>query len=111
MNLSQLLDELDRSHIHLWLESGQLRFRAPAGAMSADLKARVVEQKIALINRLQGTETRADRQGLRTDPASRFEPFAQTPIQQAYLVGRSGALDLGGVSANSYLEFERDSVD
>ncbi|CAO1633215.1 unnamed protein product [Parajaminaea phylloscopi] len=34
------------------------------------------------------------------------EPFALTPIQSAYLIGRSGQMDLGGVSAHSYLEFE-----
>jgi amino acid adenylation domain-containing protein len=111
MSLSQLLDDLDRSHIHLWVEGGQLRFRAPAGAMSAGLKARVVEQKTALIDRLRSDGTKPGRPVLKIDPSRRFEPFAQTPIQQAYLVGRSGALDLGGVSANSYLEFERDAVD
>ncbi|MEW9612482.1 amino acid adenylation domain-containing protein [Shinella sp. S4-D37] len=100
MSLTQLLDELERHRIRLWVEDGQLRFRAPAGAMTASLKAKVAEQKQALLQRLS-TSTDADR----------LAPFPQTPIQQAYLVGRTGALDLGGVSANSYLEFEHDAVD
>ncbi|MCW5709009.1 amino acid adenylation domain-containing protein [Shinella sp.] len=102
MSLTQLLDELERHRIHLWVEEGQLRFRAPAGAMTATLKAKVAEQKQALLQRLSNAA------GAEAD---RFAPFPQTPIQQAYLVGRTGALDLGGVSANSYLEFEHDAVD
>ncbi|MGF9564881.1 non-ribosomal peptide synthetase [Neorhizobium sp. JUb45] len=105
MSLSALLDELEQTGIQLWLENGQLRFRAPAGAMTAPLKAKLTQQKQALLDRLSGSS------GQPAAEASRFEPFPQTPIQQAYLVGRTGALDLGGVSANSYLEFECPDLD
>lgn len=105
MSLSALLDELEQTGIQLWVENGQLRFRAPAGAMTAPLKAKLTQQKQALLERLS---TPADQPAA---DAHRFEPFAQTPIQQAYLVGRTGALDLGGVSANSYLEFECPDLD
>ncbi|MDP9835686.1 amino acid adenylation domain-containing protein [Neorhizobium huautlense] len=105
MSLSALLDELEQTGIQLWVENGQLRFRAPAGAMTAPLKAKLTQQKQALLARL--SETPAEP----AIDAHRFEPFPQTPIQQAYLVGRTGALDLGGVSANSYLEFECPDLD
>lgn len=105
MSLSALLDELEQTGIQLWVENGQLRFRAPAGAMTATLKAKLTQQKQALLARLSMP---AD---LPVTDDHRFEPFPQTPIQQAYLVGRTGALDLGGVSANSYLEFECPDLD
>ncbi len=105
MSLSALLDELEQTGIQLWVENGQLRFRAPAGAMTAPLKAKLTQQKQALLARLSEAPAQT------TPDVGRFEPFAQTPIQQAYLVGRTGALDLGGVSANSYLEFECPNLD
>ncbi|MBP2231644.1 amino acid adenylation domain-containing protein [Azospirillum agricola] len=108
--LAQLLDELERHNIRLWLEDGQLRFKAPAGAMTADRKARVRAHRQALIDRLAADDGPA-APVLRADPDNRHAPFPQTPIQQAYLVGRSDALDLGGVAANSYIEFERAGVD
>ncbi|MCG8463170.1 MAG: amino acid adenylation domain-containing protein, partial [Holophagales bacterium] len=43
------------------------------------------------------------------DPAARFESFPLTDIQQAYLVGRSQAMELGGIGCQ--LTFEVDAVD
>ncbi|GGR20614.1 non-ribosomal peptide synthetase [Deinococcus ruber] len=40
------------------------------------------------------------------DPAQRFEPFALTDIQHAYWIGRSDSLELGGVGAHIYSEFD-----
>jgi amino acid adenylation domain-containing protein len=39
-------------------------------------------------------------------PEQRYEPFPLTDIQQAYWVGRSGAIELGNVSAHGYKEFD-----
>jgi amino acid adenylation domain-containing protein/non-ribosomal peptide synthase protein (TIGR01720 family) len=43
---------------------------------------------------------------IRPDPAARFEPFPLTEIQQAYLLGREGALELGNVASTFYLELD-----
>ncbi|SCF07752.1 amino acid adenylation domain-containing protein [Micromonospora haikouensis] len=40
------------------------------------------------------------------DPASAFEPFPLTDIQQAYWLGRRVGSALGGVATHSYLEFD-----
>ncbi len=40
------------------------------------------------------------------DPASRFEPFPLTDVQQAYWVGRSRLFPLGATGANVYLEVD-----
>src|SRR5262245_44421104 len=107
MSLTDLIDELDTAAIQLWLDQGQLRFRAPPGALSTDLRERIVAAKPELIKRLlaQG------KSGLLLDEAGRFQPFPQTPIQRAYIVGRTEALALGGMAANSYMEFDFEKVD
>ncbi|HBL30251.1 MAG TPA: non-ribosomal peptide synthetase, partial [Acidobacteria bacterium] len=39
-------------------------------------------------------------------PADRWQPFPLNEVQQAYLLGRLGNLELGDVAAHSYLEIE-----
>jgi amino acid adenylation domain-containing protein/non-ribosomal peptide synthase protein (TIGR01720 family) len=48
---------------------------------------------------------------LHPDLDARYEPFPLTDIQQAYLLGRSGAFELGNVSTHFYVEFDQDGVD
>ncbi|WP_223736877.1 non-ribosomal peptide synthetase [Streptomyces purpurogeneiscleroticus] len=45
------------------------------------------------------------------DAAGRYEPFALTDLQQAYLLGRSGFFALGDVPAAFYAEIETDATD
>ncbi|MCG8314522.1 MAG: amino acid adenylation domain-containing protein [Pseudomonadales bacterium] len=40
------------------------------------------------------------------NPEAAFEPFALTDIQQAYLIGRNAAFELGNVSTHGYREIE-----
>ena len=54
-------------------------------------------------------ETRVE--ALLPDPAHRDEPFPLNDIQEAYWIGRSGALELGGVAAHMYLETEARELD
>lgn len=98
MTLSVLLDDLQAASVQVWAEAGELRFRAPKGALTPALRTRLKDMKPDLIAAL--------------DPdAQRYEPFPQTPIQQAYVVGRTHALDHGGMAANSYIEFDTAEVD
>jgi amino acid adenylation domain-containing protein len=48
---------------------------------------------------------------LRPDPARRHEPFPLTEVQEAYWVGRSGAVELGSVSSHVYLELALPDLD
>jgi amino acid adenylation domain-containing protein len=50
----ELLEELARCDIHLRVENGALRYDAPAGAFSDQLKARVREHKAGLLTILTG---------------------------------------------------------
>ncbi|HEX5496863.1 MAG TPA: amino acid adenylation domain-containing protein [Mycobacteriales bacterium] len=45
------------------------------------------------------------------DPDARYEPFSLTDLQQAYLVGRSGAFELGNTSTYFLIEVDLDGVD
>ncbi|WP_215544475.1 non-ribosomal peptide synthetase [Amycolatopsis sp. CA-230715] len=45
------------------------------------------------------------------DPASRYEPFPLTDIQEAYWVGRESTLELGGVGAHEYDEIRLSELD
>jgi amino acid adenylation domain-containing protein len=45
------------------------------------------------------------------DPASRYDPFPLTDVQQAYWVGRSSSLELGGVATHVYFEVELPDLD
>ncbi len=48
---------------------------------------------------------------LRPDPGARHDPFELTDLQQAYLVGRMGAFELGNISTYFLLEVELEDLD
>lgn len=106
MMMTNLLNTLAERHIEIWQEAGQLKFRAPKGAMDEALKQALRQNKPALIEQLQTNEKKEVIKGGVHNQSERFLPFEITPIQQAYLVGRSEALNLGGVAAHSYVELE-----
>ncbi len=56
MNLGKLLSDLHVLDIHVWVEDKQLRYRAPKGAMNAELKSILAENKQALIALLKKNE-------------------------------------------------------
>ncbi|MCW5623200.1 MAG: amino acid adenylation domain-containing protein, partial [Burkholderiales bacterium] len=53
-----------------------------------------------------GTSTTTVRGPLRSDPAARHAPFPLTDIQQAYLVGRNAAFELGNIGTHGYREID-----
>nr|WP_284701678.1 amino acid adenylation domain-containing protein [Rhodoplanes tepidamans] len=110
-----MLDRLDARGIRLWVEDGQLRYQARAGALDAPLRAEIAARKPDLMARLAtlaaaAVPPAAPASPIVPCPADRFRPFPQTPIQEAYRVGRSEAMALGGVAAHSYVELERSGV-
>ncbi|MBN0888344.1 hypothetical protein JTM01_36455, partial [Pseudomonas aeruginosa] len=44
-------------------------------------------------------------------PEDRYQPFALTDVQQAYLVGRQPGFALGGVGSHFFVEFEIADLD
>ncbi|WP_122318354.1 non-ribosomal peptide synthetase [Pseudomonas cichorii] len=48
---------------------------------------------------------------LEHDPAARYQPFALSDVQEAYLVGRQPGFVLGGVGAHFFVEFNVEHLD
>jgi len=53
VTLDQLLTDLTHNQIVLFVDGGQLHYRAPGGALSADLRAAIAQQRTAIIDHLQ----------------------------------------------------------
>ncbi|MGC5284793.1 amino acid adenylation domain-containing protein [Micromonospora sp. DT231] len=77
---------------------------------TVDQLARLVTARLAAPRADDPAEATA-LPALVADPARRGEPFPLTDLQHAYLVGRSGAARLGGVSTYWYTELDSASLD
>lgn len=102
MSAAQLIEQVRRIGVQLWVDGENLRFRAPQGVFSADLKAQLSAAKADII-----AELTRESQPLRA-PRDRFEPFPLTDVQAAYSVGRTSAFRWGGVGCHGYAEFAVD---
>jgi len=103
----ELYRDLSQRGIELWVEHQRLRFRAPTGTITPEIRDELSRQRAALIALLDsGVQT-----GLFRDLENRGEPFPLTDIQQAYWLGRGSAFEIGNVAAYSYVELERDGLD
>ncbi|WP_020519531.1 non-ribosomal peptide synthetase [Catelliglobosispora koreensis] len=105
--ISQLIDDLERAGIRVWAEQGQLRFRAPQGAMTDERRQALREHKDDIISHLSA----GGFPRLTADEASRYEPFPITDVQSAYLLGRGRTFVYGGVACHGYGELRYPSLD
>jgi len=49
MTVAKLLSDLEQLNVDLWLEAGQLRFRAPSGAMSEDVRKKLSRHRAEIV--------------------------------------------------------------
>ena len=106
-SLTVLLDDLRRAGIELHAEDGRLRFRAPRGALTPELRERLTVHRDEILERLQ----RKDRPLLKAHPEDAEAPFPLTDIQTSHLVGRGSAIDYGGLGCHGYTEIEFPDLD
>ena len=99
MTLHELMADLDSLGIQLWLEAGKLRFKAPQGIFTPELREQVKAQREALISHLQTVNSP------KRDDANAHNPFPLTEVQAAYLIGRTGAYANGNTACHGYAEF------
>src|SRR5262245_11471074 len=59
-NLDSILRAIRLADTKLWVENGELHYRAPRGALSAELLSHLKERKHELISLLQDAENFAD---------------------------------------------------
>jgi pyochelin synthetase len=98
---AELVDRLEAAGVQLWAADGQLRFRAPRGALGDEDREELRRQRSALLEYLQDE---IDSNLLVAEPDHATDPFPLTDVQTAYLLGRSDGLDYGGVGCQVYLE-------
>ncbi|MFI1202613.1 amino acid adenylation domain-containing protein [Streptomyces sp. NPDC020883] len=109
MNAAELLmAELEELGVQLWEEGGALRYRAPEGVLTHELKEQLRRCKPEVLERLRRI---AEEQRVEPDAAGRYAPFPLTDMQSAYLLGRRDVFAYGGVSCHGYGELEFDTLD
>ncbi|MEH2272120.1 MAG: amino acid adenylation domain-containing protein [Nostoc sp.] len=112
MNRNELLTELDKCGVKLWLENDKLSIEAPKGVLTKELFDSLTEHKIEIMRLLRLNDTKTTSLPIiEADFSRRYEPFPLTDIQQAHWVGRSSVFELGNVANHHYLEFEVSNLD
>ncbi|NXZ85512.1 AMP-binding protein [Serratia fonticola] len=96
--VNAFLEQLQQLNIVLWESAGKLRFRAPQGVFTAELRRQVNQQKAAILAALR----QQDR--VQHHPEQSCEPFPLTEVQAAYLLGRTQAWVDGGTGCHGYAE-------
>ncbi len=100
MSVEELLQTCANRRIELWNHGGQLRYRAPPGAMDAGLAILLRERRETLLTHLDPDT------GWHAAPHEAHERFPLTPVQAAYVLGRSSAFDYGGTACHLYAEYD-----
>jgi amino acid adenylation domain-containing protein/thioester reductase-like protein len=108
MTIDDLLTALRQQQVQLWVEGGQLRYRAPQGALTESLRDALSRQKHEIMARLQQPQRSPQ---LTPAPAQWHQPFPLNDIQQAYWLGRGGTFEIGNVSTHVYLEIDCQDLD
>ena len=100
-----IISEARKAGVVLWVENGKLKYRAPEGAMTAELKGAIKQHREEVMDRL----SRGER--IEPNPEDRWLPFPLTDIQSSYLLGRGVHVEGGGVSCHAYFEIPVDEAD
>lgn len=100
MSVLEIINKYDALGVQLWIEDGQLRFRAPSGVLTEQRLADLRSHKESLIKYIKATEDSI----ILPDSANRYAPFPLTDVQAAYLVGRGDIYEFGGVGCHGYVE-------
>ena len=74
MTVFELMSKLGAAGIKLWLEEDQLKFKAPKGALTKDLKDELVAKKSEVIDFLKATRIGGDSSEDTIPPADRKRP-------------------------------------
>ncbi|MBD2148400.1 condensation domain-containing protein, partial [Sphaerospermopsis sp. FACHB-1194] len=82
MAIFEFLSLLNNLNIKVWLEDGQLRFRAPKGAMTAEIKQQIKERKTEIIAFLQEAQTATQITSLSLVPVTRDQDLPLSFAQQ-----------------------------
>ncbi|MCR5540499.1 MAG: amino acid adenylation domain-containing protein [Ruminococcus sp.] len=101
------LEKYQKRGITLYAENGALRFRAEKGAMTEEIRLELKQEKACILEYLEEQE---NKKRAMTEYISK-NAYPLTPIQKAYLLGRSEDYELGGTSAHYYTELVWEDAD
>ena len=82
MSVYELMAKLGAAGIKLWVDDGQLKFKAPKGALTPDLKAELVENKAAVIEFLVQANSDSNQESSGIPAADRSQPLVLSHAQQ-----------------------------
>jgi amino acid adenylation domain-containing protein len=113
MTTTQLLTDLSQIGVELWVEGDRLRYRAPKGVLTEDLRTQLTENKAEILALLTTVQLKEDISlpQLKFDSQQQYHPFPLTDLQQAYAIGCGQFFELGNVSAHYYVELEIFNLD
>ncbi len=93
--------------VTLYTEEGKLKFRAAKGVVTGEVLERLKAEKSQLLAWLEAEKERSEKQ----EKYFNENKYPLTPIQKAYLMGRSADYELGGTSAHYYTELSWQGLD
>ncbi|YAF94016.1 MAG: amino acid adenylation domain-containing protein [Nodularia sp. CChRGM 3473] len=113
MIITEFLAKVQNAGIKLWVEEEKLCYRAPKGVITPLLRTELQQHKAAILELLTQTKSTAisSLPQIVPEPEKQHLSFPLTDIQQAYLIGRSSAFELGNVAAHAYFEIEGKNID
>lgn len=106
MRALELIAELSSRGLDLSRNGSELVVRGPLERLGPDLVSLLREHKRAVLDQLETTATSGN-----LGAAPEEQGFPLTPMQQAYLLGRSEDFECGGVSSHIYHEIETTDID
>ena len=106
-----LLAELYRRGVKLRLTDGRLHVTATPGALTPELREEMKLRRDELAEAIARSESADEPAGITPRPEERHDPFPLTDLQQAYWVGRTPAVELGGNSTHGYIELDAADLD
>lgn len=104
-NMSYFIADLREKGVNLSSENGKIKFRAPHGIMTDDVKMIIKENKEAILE-LLNLEERTKKIIL----GDRRKKFKLTDVQSAYLLGRKDIFQFGNTACHIYMEIEYSDV-
>lgn len=111
MNLktaTEILGYLEGRNIKLWIEDGKLKYSAPKGIITKEIIDILKKNKENILHELN---TRQAKISMVHDESKRYDKFQLSSLQGAYIIGRSKAVEYGGLSCNVYMELEYDYLE
>jgi len=106
MDIKKLIEELSEKEIVMWSEGEAVKFKAPKGAVTEEIRESLRNNKAELLKYLEAINNTM----FSNNTAARFEEFPLTDIQSSYVIGRNSMYELGGVGCHGYLEVVFDEI-